>query len=61
LSESVEQDFPWSDFSDLQPYEIPVRDEPLPDDPLYLAETQPDAVMKIPARRGGGYTLCIKP
>lgn len=34
LSESLARDFPWKNFRDLEPVEIPIRDEPLPDDPV---------------------------
>jgi len=34
LSSSLARQFPWRRFSDQKPFSIPVRDEPLADDPL---------------------------
>jgi len=34
LSASLARVFPWREFRDLEPFTFPVRDEPLPDDPL---------------------------
>ena len=34
LSASVARVFPWTTFETLTPFVIPIRDEPLPDDPL---------------------------
>lgn len=34
LSESLARAFPWREFRDVEPLVYPVRDEPLPDDPL---------------------------
>jgi len=45
LSESLASAFPWKQFRDLEPWTYPVRDEPLPDDPLYLLEHDPDKVL----------------
>jgi hypothetical protein len=40
LGEDLARKLPWSKFTDVKPFVIPVRDEPLPDDPFPGARQQ---------------------
>jgi hypothetical protein len=56
LSEDLGRRFSWRTFSDLKPWTIPVRDSPLPDDPLFLESHDPEKVIAFPCR-GNAYEL----
>ena len=40
LGEDLARKLPWNKFADVKPFVIPVRDEPLPDDPFPGASHQ---------------------
>ncbi len=50
FSASFTRKFPWRSFPELRPWVIPVRDAPLPEDPLGRIE---DAVRELAAKCGG--------
>lgn len=57
VSADLARKLPWRQFPDLKPFMIPVRDEPLPDDPLFLAEHAPEKVVITPLPYGKPYEI----